>query len=82
MFLVVSLRNFGLNSVWQAGCYFPRQRCQGGDRMQTQTQDWLALSEAASREQDPDRLIELVQELNRVLWQREVLRRHLVTVNQ
>ena len=49
--------------------------------MQTQTQDWLALSEAASREQDPDRLVELVQELNRVLWQREILRRHLLAAN-
>ena len=46
--------------------------------MQAQTQDWRALSEAASREQDPDRLIELVQELNHALWQREMLRRHLL----
>ena len=47
--------------------------------MQAQSQDWRALSEAASREQDPDRLIELVQELNRALWQREMLRRrHLL----
>lgn len=46
--------------------------------MQAQTQDWRALSEAAKREQDPDRLIELVQELNRALWQREMLRRHLL----
>ena len=45
--------------------------------MQAQRPDWHALSEAASHEQDPDRLIELVQELNRVLWQREMLRRHL-----
>jgi hypothetical protein len=45
--------------------------------MKAPTQDWRALSEAASREQDPDRLIELVQELNRALWQREMLRRRL-----
>lgn len=47
--------------------------------MQVQTQDWRVLCEAARREQDPDRLIELVQELNRALWQREMLRRHLST---
>ena len=47
--------------------------------MQAQTQDWRVLSEAARREQDPDRLIELVQELNRALWQREMLRRQIST---
>lgn len=46
-------------------------------KMQAQTQDWQALSEAASRERDPDRLIELVQELNRAIWLREIERRHL-----
>jgi hypothetical protein len=50
--------------------------------MQTKTQDWRTLSEAASREQDPDRLIELVQELNRALWQREMQRRHLLKMNR
>ena len=40
--------------------------------MEAQAQDWRALSEAASREQDPDRLIELVQELNRALLRREL----------
>ncbi len=30
------------------------------------------LSEAASREQDPERLIQLVEELNRVLLRREL----------
>jgi len=45
--------------------------------MQAQTQDWQELSEAATREQDPDRLIELVQELNRAIWLREIERRHL-----
>jgi hypothetical protein len=49
--------------------------------MQAQVQDWRTLSEAASREQDPDRLIELVQELNRVLWLREMRRRHLSKMN-
>lgn len=50
--------------------------------MQAKTQDWRILSEAASREQDPDRLIELVQELNRALWQREMQRRHLSKMNR
>jgi hypothetical protein len=49
--------------------------------MQGQAQDWRALSEAASREQDPDRLIELVQELNRILWHREMQRRQHLSSN-
>ena len=39
--------------------------------MEAQVQDWRALSEAASREQDPEKLIRLVEELNRVLLRRE-----------
>jgi hypothetical protein len=39
--------------------------------MQAPMKDWQALSEAASREQDPERLIQLVEELNRVLIDRE-----------
>lgn len=35
--------------------------------MQAPTKNWRALSEAASRERDPERLIQLVEELNRVL---------------
>jgi hypothetical protein len=42
-----------------------------GDAMEAQVQDWHALSEAASREQDPEKLIRLVEELNRVLLSRE-----------
>jgi hypothetical protein len=45
--------------------------------VQTQLQDWRLLSEAASREQDPERLIQLVEELNRVLLRRELqMKRH------
>jgi hypothetical protein len=40
--------------------------------METQSQDWRVLSEAASREQDPEKLIELVEELNRALLRRQV----------
>jgi hypothetical protein len=40
--------------------------------MEAQQQDWRALSEAASREQDPDRLIQLVEELNRALLRQEL----------
>ena len=39
--------------------------------MQTEMKDWRALSEAASREQDPEKLMELVEELNRALAHRE-----------
>jgi len=44
----------------------------GGVKMETQLQDWRVLSEAASREQDPDRLIKLVEELNRALLRHEL----------
>ena len=44
----------------------------GGVLMETQTQDWRVLSKAASREQDPKKLIELVEELNRALLRREM----------
>ena len=40
--------------------------------METQVQDWRVLSKAASREQDPDKLIELVEELNRALLRNEL----------
>jgi hypothetical protein len=39
--------------------------------MQAQVSDWRSLSEAANREQDPEKLIQLVEELNRVLLRRE-----------
>ena len=44
-------------------------------------QDWRVLSEAASREQDPERLIVLVEQLNRVLQQREKLRKQRLSAN-
>lgn len=40
--------------------------------METQMQDWRVLSKAASCEQDPKKLIELVEELNRALLCREL----------
>ena len=39
--------------------------------MQAYSQDWRALSEAASREQDPEKLMQLVEELNQALLRRE-----------
>ena len=39
---------------------------------QKREKDWRLLSEAASREQDPEKLIRLVEELNCVLTQRAV----------
>jgi hypothetical protein len=48
--------------------------------MQAQHKDWRVLSEAASREQDPEKLIHLIEELNRELLHREIqLRRRLAT---
>jgi hypothetical protein len=49
--------------------------------METQLQDWRVLSEAASREQDPDRLIKLVEELNRALLRRELESRRRPSAN-
>jgi len=43
--------------------------------------DWRSLSEAASREQDPERLIMLVEQLHRVLQQRETLRKRRLSTN-
>lgn len=40
--------------------------------MEAQMQDWRKLSEAASREQDPERLMELVEQLNSLLLRREL----------
>lgn len=40
--------------------------------MQTEREDWRALSEAASREQDPEKLILLVEQLNHALLRREM----------
>ena len=48
--------------------------------MEAQVRDWRVLSQAASREQDPEKLIQLVEELNRVLLHKEIqARRHLST---
>jgi hypothetical protein len=40
------------------------------------TPDWRTLSEAASREQDPEKLMRLIEELNRALLRREQESRH------
>ena len=47
--------------------------------METNLENWQVLSQAASREQDPDRLIMLVEQLNRVLLERENFRRRIST---
>lgn len=49
--------------------------------MQAQVKDWRVLSEAASREQDPEKLIQLVDELNRALLRREIEMRSHLTAN-
>ncbi|HZQ96556.1 MAG TPA: hypothetical protein VFA67_16220 [Candidatus Sulfotelmatobacter sp.] len=49
--------------------------------MQANIKDWRALSEAASREQDPEKLIQLVEELNRALLHRERLMRERLSMN-
>lgn len=48
--------------------------------MQAEIRDWRTLSEAASREQDSEKLLQIVEELNRTLLHREIeLRRRLST---
>ena len=49
--------------------------------MQTKDQDWRDLSEAASQEQDPEKLMELVEELNTALLHREVEMRRRLAIN-
>ena len=49
--------------------------------METQGQDWRALSEAASREQDPEKLMELVDQLNRALLNRELQIKRALSAN-
>lgn len=49
--------------------------------MEAQVKDWRILSEAASREQDPDKLIALVEELNRALQHREMQTRRRFSSN-
>ena len=49
--------------------------------MEAQVRDWRVLSEAASREQDPEKLIQLVEELNRALLYREILTKGHLTRN-
>ena len=44
-------------------------------------EDWRVLSEAASREQDPEKLIQLVEELNRTLLRRELETRRRPSAN-
>ena len=53
----------------------------GGDKMEAQRKDWQTLSEAASREQDPEKLIRLVEELNRVLLRREMQMKRRYSTN-
>ena len=42
--------------------------------------DWRELSEAASKERDPQKLLELVTELNQVLKEREDQKRNIPVV--
>ena len=49
--------------------------------MEAQVRDWRVLSEAASREQDPEKLILLVEELNRALLHREIRIKGRLTTN-
>jgi hypothetical protein len=49
--------------------------------MQADTQDWRALSEAASQEQDPEKLMYLIDELNRALLRREKEMRQRLAMN-
>jgi hypothetical protein len=49
--------------------------------MQAESRDWRDLSEAASREQDPDKLMQLIEELNRALLYREREMRRRLAMN-
>jgi len=49
--------------------------------MEAQVRDWRVLSEAASQEQDPEKLIKLVEELNRALLYREIQTNRRLAMN-
>jgi hypothetical protein len=49
--------------------------------MEAPVQDWRELSEAASREHDPERLIQLVEQLNSILLRRELQAKRRPTAN-
>src|SRR5690349_15777597 len=49
--------------------------------MQTKITDWRALSEAASQEQDPEKLMQLIEELNLALLHREVEMHRRLAIN-
>lgn len=49
--------------------------------MQTELEDWRALSEAASQEQDPEKLMDLIERLNSALLHREVEMSRRLAVN-
>lgn len=49
--------------------------------MQSEQDDWRALSEAASREQDPEKLMDLIERLNRALLHREVEMSRRLAIN-
>ena len=59
----------------QLHCYrqlWPNASVAGGSNMtRTCTPDWKEISRAASREQDPEKLLQLVHELNQILEHEE-----------
>jgi hypothetical protein len=39
--------------------------------MKDQEEEWLRLCRAAVEEQDPNRLLDIVEQINRMLWEKE-----------
>jgi hypothetical protein len=70
-----------LSSTWHKACTYNGQQMLTEANMQTEFEDWRALSEAASQEQDPDKLMDLIERLNRALLHREVEMSRRLAVN-
>jgi len=68
-------------ALWQGVCCHFLINLHLEVSVEPQIQDWRTLSQAASREQDPERLIALVEQLNRVLLQRENPRKYRMSTN-
>jgi uncharacterized membrane protein (DUF106 family) len=69
---------------WQTACstplrYFCISQNEVEDMKTIVRRSWRELSEAAAREQDPEKLLQLVEELNKVLEDEENQRREQIS---
>lgn len=63
----------GIEHCKDGQMWYPSYR---GDRMQEQRERWMQLCEQAATEQDPEKLMALIAEINRLLEAKERRLRH------